>query len=449
MILAPRAQAGGEFESSDPLLNRIWASSVETARQMESEPVNLDQRDCEIQLPRVLLDGAVRDRCPYVGDLAVTGATLLIANDDVAALRDMIVWFASAQKEDGAIPASPLFNRSVVLVDYNAYWIETLYRYVLHTGDLSTLRSVLPNLVRLVDGLYAAHVSDGLLGDWLGVSDYAYIRRGDSRVAYYNAQYVRALTMAGSLSTWAGDPAHAAAWRARAATTSRAFSAFWDAAAGAFSDTPERRDVHPQDGNSFAILAGIATPAQARSALAYLSRWNRRSYGNTITDSTAWDRPLWGTEGKDRVYPFISYFEVLARYAAGSDGSALELIRRTWGFMATRPPGTMWETIGPGGVPVDLTPSFSHGWSSGAAPALTAFVLGVQPTAPGFARFTVSPRPGNLKWARGTVPTPHGLLRVSWTLVAGKPQIRVVAPRGTVWVNRAVKAAKKLPLRPR
>ena len=42
-------------------------------------------RPCAIALTMVLLDGAVRDRCPYVGDQAVTGMTLLVSTPSAAA----------------------------------------------------------------------------------------------------------------------------------------------------------------------------------------------------------------------------------------------------------------------------------------------------------------------------------------------------------------------------
>src|ERR1043166_7687177 len=70
---------------------------------------------------------------------------------------------------------------------------------------------------------------------------------------------------------------------------------------------------------------------------------------------------------------------------------------------------------------------------SGAAPALTEYVLGVIPTAPGFAEFTVRPHVGDLKWAYGTVPTPHGPIRVSWQVDDGRLQLDVRAPAGTRW----------------
>jgi hypothetical protein len=48
----------------------------------------------------------------------------------------------------------------------------------------------------------------------------------------------------------------------------------------------------------------------------------------------------------------MSYFEVLARYHEGLDSSALELIRREWGYMVTHGPRQgMWELIGPWGGP--------------------------------------------------------------------------------------------------
>ncbi|MBA3843125.1 MAG: hypothetical protein H0X39_11025, partial [Actinobacteria bacterium] len=226
------------------------------------------------------------------------------------------------------------------------------------------------------------------------------------------------------------------AWAARAARTAGAFGAFWDPAAGAYSDTVTDRTTHPQDGNSFAVLARIPQTSQAVSALAYLNNHNQRDYGNTISDSASWDDPAWGSQSAERVYPFMSYYELLARFETGLDDSAFYLIRREWGYMLRVGPGTMWETIGPfGGRPTDRIPSFDAGWSSGAAPALTEYVLGIRPTSPGFATFTVTPHPGDLLWAKGSVSTPHGELRVRWELVDGAPRVTVEAPAGETWEN--------------
>jgi hypothetical protein len=439
---APAADIStGSFSASDPLLGRIWAASVKTATDMIAPgPLTTDAkgRACPISLGTVLLDGAVRDRCPYVGDQAVSGLTLLVSNPaDAPVLHDMIAWYAANQHADGSIPASPIYNGVLDLFDYNAYWVEDLYDYVLYTGDLSLARQVWPNLVELMDVWYPAQLGGGgLLVNSTSALDYGNIPRRGQTVAYYNAGYVRALGLAVSIAGWLGQKTEAAAWQSRVAPLAAAFGpAFWDPSVGAFKDATDGAVVHPEDGNAFAVLAGLASPVQARSALVYLMAHEWQPYGAAIADNNVWDGFPWGDNASMRVYPFISYFEVLARFQSGLDASALDLIRREWGYMlANGPQSTMWETIGPyGSPPVDSVPSFDHGWSSGAAPALTNYALGVTPASPGFGSYLARPHPGGLKWARGTVPTPQGPILFSWAYGNARITARISAPvPGTV-----------------
>lgn len=57
--------------------------------------------------------------------------------------------------------------------------------------------------------------------------------------------------------------------------------------------------------------------------------------------------------------------------------------------------------------------SYCHGWSATPSRDLIVHTLGVTPAAPGYERVRVAPRLGALAWARGAVPTPHGLVRVA------------------------------------
>jgi len=71
LILTPAAQAAGSFSSSDGLLNLVWQKSVQTATDMLAPgPLSVDWlgRACAIDVATVILDGTVRDRCPYIGD---------------------------------------------------------------------------------------------------------------------------------------------------------------------------------------------------------------------------------------------------------------------------------------------------------------------------------------------------------------------------------------------
>lgn len=62
---------------------------------------------------------------------------------------------------------------------------------------------------------------------------------------------------------------------------------------------------------------------------------------------------------------------------------------------------------------------------------LTSQVLGVTPAAPGFRRIRIAPKSFGLKWASGTVPTPHGAVHIAWHIDDnGKMQLETHAPEG-------------------
>lgn len=420
------------------MLDAIWQASTKTAWQMVSLPVRLDPRGCNVPGPEpVILDGVVRDRCPYVGDLAVIAKTMLVSGTgDFSALRRTLLMFARAQHSNGAIPSSPYLDFRTVLIDYPAYWVEATHDYVLHTGDLAFAREVYPVLSRLMDGWYPSLTrADGLIVNTVGTMDYGYIRRTGNVVGYYNAGYARALGFAAKLAAWTGHPVRASAWDARSVrVAARIRQVFWDETASAFLDSEGGSVAHPQDANAFAVLAGAGTMDEGKLALDFLAAHNQRGWGNTMVENNAFDDSDWGTHGHERVYPFISYFEVDARFRLGLGSSALDQLRRGWGYMLTSGPGdTTWEAIGTTGGPFQGGyTSFSSGWSSGGAPALTYNVLGVRPLTPGFATFTVKPIAPDLASASGEVWTPHGPIRVVWGLNRyGKRSVNVRAPAGT------------------
>ena len=441
----------GWFLSSDDLLNRAWYASAYTAQLMvePNDPTILDPRGCQIAggTGRLLiLDGAKRDRCPWLGDQVVTDQTLLLTNRDTLGVAESTLSiFADAQQADGYIPASPSQNYGVLIFDYPALWVTALDNVLLYGGDRAYVTRYWPNLQRLLDVWFPSYApQDGLvldtlvLGDY-GASildgDYAFINRGSELVAYYNAGYVLALRNGAAIADLLGHPDVAKLWRARADALAPVFdSTFWDPAAGAFLDSPDGPVVHPQDGNAFAILAGLATPTQAASAIRYLDRTTSRPWGNAIADNDTWASPDWGSDPSQRVYPFMTYFDVMARFMVGADKSALDELRRTWGWMLDPNhggPGTTWEAIGGGGSIADYqqaSTSMAQGWSSGAAPALTNEVLGVRPTGPGFSTFDAIPHPGDLAWAQGGVPTPVGTIRFAWKRTRTGYLLRLSAP---------------------
>jgi hypothetical protein len=423
LALATSAGAAtGSFESSDPLLNAIWEAGNQTAADMLAPGgQTFDALGGYCPTPAgttVILDGTVRDRCPYIGDETVIGQTFNVSDPRWDVQRTMLALFSAVQQPDGAIPASP-FQGSQILFDYCGYWAIALHNYVLYSGDVAFGRAQWPHLLRLMNRWYPSKTRrDGLIVNDLGHKDYAFIPRRGKVVAYFNAEYVYVLKQSAELATWLGHPAQAAVWSKRAVALSRAFAVFWDQANGAYHDTTVDLATHPQDGNAFAVIAGIPNHVNAFRALRYLELHDSYSYGNSISDIPTWDDETWGFQANMRVYPFMGYYELLARFMTGLDGSAIDMIQREWGYMLQNGPGTDWELIGPyGGGPTDrrLGGGLAAGWSTGATSLLTQYVLGVRPTSPGYRTYVVDPHPGgNVQWAKGAVVTPRGLLTVEW-----------------------------------
>ena len=157
---------------------------------------------------------------------------------------------------------------------------------------------------------------------------------------------------------------------------------------------------------------------------------------------------------------FYGYYVLRARAAAGDYQGAMDCIRQYWGGMLDVGATTFWEDFNldwlDNAARIDeLVPagkkdihgdygahcykgfrhSLCHGWAAGPTAWMSEYVLGVQILEPGCKTVKIEPHLGDLKWAEGTFPTPHGLIKVrhdkneDGTIKRTAIQIRVKACR--------------------
>lgn len=452
----------GSFECSDPELTQWWydaayTNEMNTAVFTRNTSDPRDAFSASLDGKLVLQDGAKRDRDPYVGDVAVSGRTAYLTHLQTAhAAKNVLADLADHQRADGWIPPASISNYTLPLFDYPLWWVVSSWEYVLYTGDVDFAETYWAGLVAVLDTFYpgATNRSSDLLSKGLGgtdgYGDYAFLPR-TGEVTYYNALYVYTLRMAASWAIELGHLALSQRWHARASIVSEAVNTrLWDTSAGAYLDstnltTSFNQTRHAQDGNGIAVLAGVATLDRANSALDYISNHMSYPYGNAF-----YDGPLPDVDNAtERVYAFISFFELQARFLTpGCEESAIEEIKRLYGWMANHDPGiTMWEGIGPGGGLYEQGyTSMAHGWSTGIVSLMSNYVLGVTPTEPGFRRWRLRPMAAGLSWARGTVRTPHGELQIDWEISsAGMFTMHFDAPEGTLGeVDVPVKEGSKV-----
>lgn len=434
----------GFFECSDTQLNQFWFDAsytnemcIDTFRANDTDPRN--SASPTLIGKTVIFDGAKRDRDPYVGDLAVSARTAYLTHNISEAVRNILADLGDHQRADGWIPPASINNYTLTLLDYPLWWVTCSYDYYIYTGDTNYVETYYNTMIRVLDDFYPSITDNttGLVTKGLGVSggygDYAFLSRNGA-VTYYNALYVLALNNAASIATFlGGHDSDATRWTSRAQSVAAAINTNnFDSSVGAYLDSPTDAVSHPQDGNGLSIISGVANSTRALSSLSYLSENTSLPYGNAFYDNDSI-----GANFSQRVYAFISYFDISARFLTGIPDSALEEIRRLYGWMSSQDPGiTFWEGIGPGGSKYEAGfTSAAHGWSTGVVPALTNYVLGVIPTGPGFSTWTVKPMPGDLTFANGQVNTPSGPLTVSWSVGNSSDgfafQLMVSAPLNT------------------
>lgn len=410
----------GYFLSSDEELNKAWFAGLHTVQMCTIDPAlgGIDGRHRLARADWVVVDGAKRDRLVWTGDLAPAGAAVYSSFNEARAIRDSLLSLSVYQEKDGYIPACspgpiPARIASEFFADYVAWWVVALYQYYLHTGDFECVRESFPTIKRAL-----AYLHDQCRGGLVRQTPFnmfewcfTVLRLG--KASYTNVMYYWALNSASSVAHDVGEEDVSIGYVSRAFRLGEIIEReLMDPGRGVFLDTTADRSRVPQDANVLAIVSGvISEPEGAMRALDYIREKMWEEWGSTNVDVPYYRLTPGLQPHNKRVIPFMNNYEVLARFAAGDNSGAMELIRRCWCTMnGAEPNTTFWEWKGRGGRVDGHFTSLCHAWSAGVVPLLTKQVLGIRPRGPGYARYIVDPQPCGLEWVEGRVPVPGGFI---------------------------------------
>ena len=377
----------GDFESSDPLLNRIWETGAYTAHLCMQDDI---------------WDAPKRDRGRWMGDSDVSGRV----SDSVFADR-----FLLKDTLSRLIGDAPVEQHVNGIPGYSSFWFTELQNYERHTGDRAYLEQVHPQLLQLLQFMdrefdaennFTNRTKAWLFVDWApGLNgDNAETRRATT------IEYYRAYLAGADLLRQLGDTANADFFEKRAAALKSSLQK---------TLAPGENFFGPRlQTNAIAVLSGVADPTQYDSIWQnVLSKVGEPSY-----------RP-------DLITPYYGAYVLDAFAKMGHRAEALNWIREYWGGMIAEGATSFWEAYDPSwpkdNPHVDLEAddragyfvSLAHGWSSGPTYWLMEQVLGIQPVAEGFSKTVIRPDLVGLEWARGQEPTPNGLLKVDLREDAG------------------------------
>ena len=419
----------GWFLSSDDQLNRMWYSGAYTL-QLNMKPPGRGG------LPEArIYDGAKRDRSIWTGDLLVQGPTVISTLGDVGAdyLRSSLDVLFATQRADGALPGSPDFAKGRTPTgsplfysnNYSGYGARAAIDYYRYTGNRDYIVGLLPALrrelayndtFRTADNLVASNDRDFWQATQTG------------EVTKYSIDYYILLREMAWLERAVGSADAAAGYDTKADAIKTAVNArLWNPTLGAYGQSTDHPDVLVEDANALALQYGFVPADRRASVLRALTKlWTPYGVilGPGLQDPTG-----------HTIEPFGNGMETAGRFAVNDVDGALALMRRTWGPMVDkRNPfytGGLWEFKNNDSGVNRTKASLAHGWAAAPTVQLTEQVLGITPVGPGYATWTIQPRPGRLGWARGVVPTSFGDISARWSSSGQRFELRVTTPRTT------------------
>ena len=410
----------GYFSCSDGMLNKAWENGKYT--------LHINKQQEYESCPR-------NEMLFFAGDGAIDALIDMYTFGDCDMLKTSLT--LKHNPSAGGITHTAAFNRTVWQWDYIAWRVICIYNYYSYTADMEFLKQHYTDSVRNVSWLIERMNGDNLLfqtpafvstfNSAMAQVDWAcsIYRLGEN--VFLNSLLYKVLDCISRLACDMGDTENSRLWSELAEKVKRAINEkLWNNEKKAYVDGMS--DSVAQDANTFAVLFGVADKERANAALDTMKSRLWSPYGSAMLDTYLENKDLRG--GNNMISPMMSAFECEARFMHGRAEEGLELIRRVWGTMLKKGATTFWEF-----TPNDADSRWQapcHAWSAGCTYLLSAYVLGIRQTAPNWKKVIFAPRPCDLAFGKGVVPTPYGLIAASWTKdESGALRFKLALPKDT------------------
>lgn len=411
----------GTFECSNDLVNQLHRNIVWGLRgNFLDLPTDCPQRD---------------ERLGWTGDIAVFAPTAAYLYDVKGFLQDWLLDLAAEQKaQDGLVPITvpdvlkycpqpPEFPspESSALWSEASVWVPwALWEAYGDLGVLETQYDSMASHTRRVEGLLSpAGLWDSgfQFGDWLdpdAAPDQPWAAKADTAVVATACMYrtARLTAQAAGLLGKHDDEAH---FNALADRVRNAFAGHYVGADGTIRS--DCTTVYAL-AIAFDVLQTPELREFAGNRLAELVRDN----GYRVSTGFA------GT-------PFITHALTDTGHVDEAYRLLLEEGCPSWLYPVTMGATTVWErwdSMLPDGSinPGEMT-SFNHYALGAVADWMHKAIGGIRPLEPGYARVLIQPQPGEgIDWARTSLKTPHGEVRVEWKHDGGEFRLEATVPDG-------------------
>lgn len=424
----------GEFTCSDPMLTQLWSTGAYTLKLCMHD----GWEDCPSREQRQWLGDATVEN--LVGHVAF-GPSVIPLNAKY--LKDA----AASQRTDGLTQMFAPGNHGgngLLIPDWTLQWILNAREHLRWAGDLETIEAIYPSIQKAL-AWFEAQINDhGLIADmpywhfidWSGVG-----RHGEALPL--NAQLAGCFDASADMADALQMSREASRYRASAIAICESLNnRHWDEARGIYVDCVDPLTAFQelrvsQHGNAAMILWGGAPENRWRRMIERVSDPARLTF-TAAPPIAPQGETLDPQEGVVLANTFYSHFVQCAFIKAGRADLVLDLIRNRYGPMLHKGATTLWESFAP-------TASLCHGFSATPTYQLVTGLLGLQPSADGFASVRIAPLPTDLSHVECRIGTVVGELTArldrndqGWTMKASLPDtmaFHFVTPHGFARVS--------------
>lgn len=425
-----RIKAEGDVSVKDIVFINVYANnSYEGSFHCSDEKLNaiydICKRTTRLCMQDYFEDGVKRDGLLWISDARIQMQCNYSLFGNVDLVKRSIMFFVRSMREDGwiatnatiggankhpdkieymfdfvggkKVEGTPKFFEGcgeIYYLTYSADFIALLWEFYLYTGDVEFVKRILPYADKVVIRICKIDRFD-VVGKLMPRTRYPHRQYVDNLCdegSYYCA-LVYALTLYRKL--YEALELDTAALQKNIDDFTKAAYEFMDEKKCVWRQWKDPEKVYVPTAQSFAYMAGLCDAEEYVKALSVMK---------TVPTVTAY--PETG---------LAKYWFLKGMFEAGQIKAGLDEIKAMYGALLDENYTTCverWDHENMQDSVDDISLSLCHGWSAGAAPLLTEYVLGVKAVEPSYKKIKISPQLCGMQYAEGEVPTVYGMIYV-------------------------------------
>lgn len=355
------------FKSDDKKINQIY---------------NVAKRTLEVTSREFFIDGPKRDRWVWAGDALQSAWFDFYTFFDKEIVKRTIRAIIGKQE---------IRSNMTGILDYNFYYILTVYYYFMFTGDKEFVKEIYPRLESLMRYIFTKPKVDGFLMaknewifiDWTNIPNFSTINN-KYPVCLIQILYYKSLQTMSLFEDILGKEKNPKYQEELDGLKDRINKTFYDEELGGYYHDAAHT-LKTKYGNIFAILCDFADDNQ------------KAKIAESMVNSDFYE-----------IYtPFMKFFELCAIAETGNIDYVIDYMNYYWGGMIDEGATTFWEKYDPnqkGAEKYEMYgrkygKSLCHSWGAGPLYLLAKYVVGLKPCDSGYQEYSIKPYLTNFKYS--------------------------------------------------